>query len=500
VSIASPYQRDKESPDTSSSSSPSSSPLWLCIRFSKLSINSLDIRFNGCDAVAINYRQQIWQTNELAEEASVSTGQSVDQALMLLPDIQLFERDPNKETEKFASLNQWAYRFTSHVNIYDEQTLLLEIGRSLALFSGLKHLQHLIIQELDKLAVDAEFGLANTPKAAHLLSYCRQQEWQVTRIQESLHFVQLEHLATDKKTITKLQHCGFSSLGDILNIPFADLGQRFGKQLVRYLDQLLGNIADPIHINIPAERFVAKINFAEPIRNRTWIEQQIWRLLRDLVTFIEDRNVVCRCFTWHFYSENNRLLKTIDIRLNSSGSDFNTFATLTNLQFERTEMQWEFSAIELVSESLIERRQYINDLFQPSADQESISQLLDKLANRLGYDTLYKVSAQAEHLPELVNKRCQFELTVVSKKIAIADYKDEPLWLLEQPKRLFQKNKEPIHKGPLMIIHGPHRIISHWWSSLYSRDYYIARQVSGQLLWIYFDRKQQDWYLHGLFA
>jgi protein ImuB len=465
-----------------------------------LSINSLGVRFNGCDAVAINYRQQIWQVNESAEEASVSAGQSVERALMLMPNIQLFERNPVKEAEKFESLNQWAYRFTSHVHIYDEQTLLLEIGRSLALFSGLKHLQHLITQELDRLSVDAEFGLANTPKAAKLLSYCRQGEWQENKFQETLRFAQLEHLATDRKTITKLQHCGFSSLGDILNIPFADLGQRFGKQLVDYLDQLLGNIADPIHINIPAERFVAKINFAEPIRNRTWIEQQVQRLLKDLVKFIDDRNVICRCFTWHFYSENNRLLKTIEIRLNSSGNDFNTFATLTNLQFESTEMQWEFSSIELVSESLIEKRQYINDLFQPSVDQEGISQLLDKLASRLGYDALYKVSAQAEHLPELINQRCQVEQSLATTKSAVSDFKDEPLWLLEHPKRLFQKNKEPVHKGPLKIIHGPHRVISHWWSSLHSRDYYIAQQVSGQLLWVYYDRKQQDWYLHGLFA
>jgi protein ImuB len=218
------------------------------------------------------------------------------------------------------------------------------------------------------------------------------------------------------------------------------------------------------------------------------------------VSFIEDRNVVCRCFTWRFYSENNRLLKTIDIRLNSSTNDFNTFDLLTNLLFANTEMHWEFSAIELLSESLIEKRQYINDLFETNVDQESISQLLDKLASRLGCDALYKVSAQAEHLPELVNQRCQIEHASTSRKPNVSDFKDEPLWLLEHPKRLFQKNKKPIHKGPLKLIHGPHRVISHWWSNLYSRDYYIAQQVRGRLLWVYYDRKQEHWYLQGLFA
>ena len=497
MSIASPYQRSN-----ARSSSPSS-PLWLCIRFSMLSMNCLGVRFHGGDAVAVNHRQQVWQANEAAEEASVSVGQSVDRALMLIPDIRFIQRDTNKEAQTLSSLNEWAYRFTSHVHVYNEHTLLLEIGRSLALFSGLKHLQHLIVQQLDDLAVDADYGLANTPKAAHLLSYCRQRNWQVNNHKETLRYARLEHLAIDTKTITKLMHCGFNSLGDILNIPFSDLGQRFGKPLVNYLDQLLGKIADPIHINVPAEHFAAKVNFAEPIRNRTWIKQQVQRLLNDLVVFINDRNLVCRCFTWRFYSEKNHLLKTIDIRLSSSANDVDTFALLTELQFESAEMHWEFSAIELVSDSLIEKRQYINDLFQAgsgSADQESISQLLDKLASRLGYNALYKVSVQAEHLPELVNQRCRIEQISSPKETLVSDFKDEPLWLLEHPKRLFQKNKKPIHKGPLTLIHGPHRVISHWWSNLYSRDYYIAQQVSGRLLWVYYDRKQEHWYWHGLFA
>ena len=33
-----------------------------------------------------------------------------------------------------------------------------------------------------------------------------------------------------------------------------------------------------------------------------------------------------------------------------------------------------------------------------------------------------------------------------------------------------------------------------------SRDYYIAKRGNGQLLWIFYDRVQSRWFLHGLFG
>ena len=492
MSIALPYQKQK----------PASSPgqLWLCIRLPMLALNSLGVRFASDKAVAVSDKQQILQANQVAERGSVRPSQSIEHARMLMPSLCLIERDPKLETNKLTFLSEWAYRFTSHVHIYNEHTLLLEIGRSLKLFKGLKHLEHLITQQLHGLGMDAKFGLADTPKAAHLLSHGEQTTWGVNNIKEALRNAQLKHLSVDKKIIGKLQHCGFHSLSDILHIPLSELGARFGKEFVHYLDQLLGRVPDPVKIVVPKEVFLNRVDFAEPIHNRTWIEQQIQRLLKDLIRFIQSRNVVCRCFTWRFYSEKNQLIKQIDIPLNSAANDFDTLLMLTELQFESMDIQWAFSCIELASEALFEKQHYHQDLFRIEYDQEKADTLFDKLSSRLGPDALYKVSAKAEHLPELVNQRCEINHFATNHEIAVSDFKDEPLCLLEQPKRLVKQANRPIHHGPLNLLHGPHRITSHWWSTLHSRDYYMARQVSGRLLWIYYDRKQHNWYLHGLFA
>ena len=50
---------------------------------------------------------------------------------------------------------------------------------------------------------------------------------------------------------------------------------------------------------------------------------------------------------------------------------------------------------------------------------------------------------------------------------------------------------------------GPHRLNGGWWGKAtegaptIDRDYYYAETESGELLWIFYDRRRQRWYLHG---
>jgi len=47
---------------------------------------------------------------------------------------------------------------------------------------------------------------------------------------------------------------------------------------------------------------------------------------------------------------------------------------------------------------------------------------------------------------------------------------------------------------------GPERIDSGWWQgATQQRDYYRIALTSGSWLWIYRDRRDQNWYLHGEF-
>jgi len=486
---------------------------WLCLRFTHLGLNSLRFGFDSCTPFAITYQQKIWQCNSAALESKITEGMSINHALMLDPKLQLQERDPQAEEKKLQELSYWAYRYTSLVSQYGDNILLLEVGKSSKLFNSLKHLIHLIKNDLVGFKIEANLGLAQTPKASIVISALNHQE--LNSSYTALAQANLQHLEQDSKTIQKLLHCGFQTLADIQAIPRVELGSRFGQEFLVYLTQLWGDLADPQIGITPPETFHASANFAEPIHNVTWIQQQLDRLLDDLVHFITSRQLLCRSFTWHFYHENNRLIKVVSIGVSASQNLHSTFKELTNLKLENIKFDWEFSSITLSSDHLLPIRLFNDDLFNPTPDQEQFQQLIDKLTNRLGQPAVFHVQEEKEYLPELANaclptnkqqireapssyqikSNCQ-----VSEVQANEPFKDQPLWLLEKPTRLMKHDRLPLFEGPLSIIHGPNRITSHWWETLQSRDYFIVRQRNGRLLWVFFDRVNQNWFLHGLYA
>ncbi len=485
---------------------------WLCLRFAYLPLNAVGVRYRDQSNTVLTEEHQVLQCNQTAEDLGVRVGYSIGHTLMLNPTAALIERQCEQEALKLTALCEWAYRFTSHVSIYDEHTLLLEVGRSLSLFRGLKHLHHLISTDLERLQIDVCSAVAATPKAAYVLSYGYQQEWQLEHSQALLKHVYLADLDLHAKTIKQLQHCGFVTVGDVLTIPTAELGERFGQDTLQYLDQLVGQTADPQICTTPPETFMASVDFAEPIRNRLWIEQQVSRLLQDLLSFVQTRQLLCRGFVWRFYHENNRLLKSIEIKLNSTKLDLAMVQELTDLKFASSAIEWEFSRIELGSDELFARSMWHDDLFDPRPDQVNFNRLIDRLNSRLGTGAVRQITAQAEHLPELASHWVAMATTSATKpapqnvkNLAAENVSQqdltEPLWLLEHPRRLVKlTDGRPSCDGPLVFIHGPNRVSSHWWSQLCSRDYYIARQVSGRLLWVYFERTQQQWFMHGAFA
>ena len=521
------------------------SEAWLCLRFTHLALNSQGVSYqsslgepsapkeplvlkepsvleNSPPKIAITQKQQIWQCNESAALAGIRVGMSINHALMLVPSISLIERNAELETQKITALSHWAYRFSSQVSVHNENFLLLEVGKSIKLFNNLKHLLNLIQNDLINFQVSAAMAVAQTPKAACLLSLNSYKEFNkaqnldfhkcLSQANIALASCAITDLDTSHKIIAQLEKCGFKTLADITQIPYSELGHRFGYEFLKYLDRLWGRIADPQLTVSPPESFESSADFAEPIRNINWIKQQLERLLNDLHSFIVQRQLICRSFTWRFYHENNRLLKTVTIGLSASQNKLSTLHELSELKLESIQLDWEFSSIELTSTQLVPIQLFNDDLFDPVVDQQQLNQLIDKLSSRLGHNALFRVCQSNEHLPELRNGRQHAVQEATAPYSARSDddpsqgtesveiLRDQPLWLLEQPQRLAQQHRQPLYEGPLNIIHGPDRITSHWWSKIQSRDYFIARQRCGRLLWVFFDRSEKSWFLHGLFA
>jgi protein ImuB len=84
-----------------------------------------------------------------------------------------------------------------------------------------------------------------------------------------------------------------------------------------------------------------------------------------------------------------------------------------------------------------------------------------------------------------------------------------PLWLVEPPVAIGERNNRPYLDGPLSLLAGPERIETGWWDpTLTQRDYFIAEDSAHRLLWIFRIRHPHPdargagpgWFLHGRYG
>ena len=137
------------------------------------------------------------------------------------------------------------------------------------------------------------------------------------------------------------------------------------------------------------------------------------------------------------------------------------------------------------------------DLLALADDRGSTSQteLVDRLAAKLGAEAIAGLSTADDHRPELA---WRWQAPAGQRRTTAAPAStaevDRPLWLLDPPR--------PINTKQFKLLDGPERIDVGWWEDdahALERDYFVAMAQSGARCWLYRDRERR-WYLHGYFS
>lgn len=71
--------------------------------------------------------------------------------------------------------------------------------------------------------------------------------------------------------------------------------------------------------------------------------------------------------------------------------------------------------------------------------------------------------------------------------------------LLSRPERLpVDARGRPRTRPPLVQLTGPYRIQGGWWIREAARDYFFGEREDGALLWLFRERRERTWFLHGV--
>jgi protein ImuB len=139
--------------------------------------------------------------------------------------------------------------------------------------------------------------------------------------------------------------------------------------------------------------------------------------------------------------------------------------------------------------------------------------LIERLQARLGRERVQRLGAVEDHRPECSTKSSSVEAGVrlVAGRAHASSSSPalpaRPVWLLPQPQSLLSRQERPLFEGrELHLLAGPERIEAGWWDgALAERDYFIAQDGDGALLWLYRARLPlsdagEGWFLQGRFG
>ena len=484
-------------------------PLWLALAFPKLALEVHVDRRRDIPAAAVKEykgRSVVHTASRLAEMQGVSAGMPLNAAYALCPGLTVYPVTERSQLDRLRQLAVWAGQFTSRVNIQSPQALLLEVRGSLKLFGGLSAIQDRIRQQLTAQWRHSFYSAVTpTPMASVLLAFSGQSD--VVQHKQHLRSVlgrlTVNDLPVGLKKKQQLRNTGIRLLRDVWRLPRDGLARRFGPELVNYLDRTLGLVPDPLDFFAAPEEFEAFYEFPMEVRSTDLLLNVARQLLQQLTIFLRQRDVCINQCRFQLYHE-RKAVTSVVVGVRRATRDHDHLAALLEEHLNRLLLEAPVKSIRLTAADFTPFSPQDLSLFlEPALDQpltgreSDIETLLEQLQARMGRDAVKTFHGVADHRPEYayrVNETAAEKCEIIKQQ--------RPSWLLPEPRLLPQKDHRPWLQGPVLLIKGPERIQTGWWSGHdVRRDYYVAMDSKGSRLWIFQELDEhRRWYLHGLFA
>lgn len=424
-------------------------------------------------------------------------------------------------------LGWWCLQFTPRVALLDEG-VVAELVSSHRLFGGQARLIQRITEGAKQHGCTAS-ACAETAAAAIALARAPGRQL----LDLPLHAV--AGLRPHEATLARI---GCRKLNDVLALPRAGLGRRFGAGLVRALDELRGTQTQAFEwLTLPAA-FESRLELPSRVDTAEQLSTGASILIGRLCAWLAGLHAGVHAWTltWRHDFFRQRDVSSegeCTIRLGSPSRDPTRLIRLMNEHLQRIQLAGPVNELalhaddisivnavshalfpEISGEALSLRPDTLSTPTAQKAQREALVELIERLSARLGADCVQQGRLVADHRPE----RAQIWFAASRPPVDLATTQPPrthhplPTWILEPPQALSmvtigpQQQEVPFYQGRLHILAGPHRIESGWWDGAHvSRDYYIARSERAGLLWVFKDRQARDlanspWYLHGLFA
>jgi protein ImuB len=512
--------------------------LWVALHCPTLSLDWIERRFPAplVPAMAVTVRRgnqvYILQANKAAQQRGIVVRQPLASALALFPDLVVVEHDPDEERKALHEAAHAALRFTPHI-VMQDSGLIAEISRSLKLFGGLKQLCQSLNRAVAAQGLQLCAGTAPTARGAWLLARSAPLRTVINgtggRLGSLLDALPVDLLASAKLHLEVIQGIGCKTLADLRQLPRSGLAQRFGPGLLAEMDQAYGNSPDPQKWFEAPPAFRRKMELMAQVEGVELLLMSIQRMIEQMCGWLASRHAAVLEFTFFLHHEHPsrqpQASTLINIKLSERSSDPIHLMVLLRERLERTTIAAPACALELEANEIAAGENDNLKLF-PAAQSEatSLNRFVEKLSSRLGHRAVTGLTIIPDHRPECSQRQQPFQPSGTSNEagsgnkaasrkpvprkstLRSIDFPSRPAWLMEKAIKLKLQRQKPVYGSLLKLLAGPERIEAGWWDDAsIARDYFIAENELGQLLWIYREpgpamENHDRWYLQGFFG
>ena len=451
--------------------------------------------------------------NAAAEAAGLRVGSALADARAILPDLASVEERPERDAAFLNALGRWGMRYTPWLAVEPPDTLTLDMTGSAHLFGGEESLLEQIMYNLNDLGLTVRIGMADTKGGAWALSRFATGIAPPGSTREAVTPLPVAALRIKESTATSLNRLGLRRIGDIAGMPRGTLARRFGADLVRRLDQILGVEPEPVAPANPAAPYAVRMALPEPIGKTDDVMAALLRLLTRLCERMERDQHGARRMRFAI-QRTDHTEEVTEIGLARPSRDAPAIARLFERAVDAMDAGFGIEATRLqamVTEPLSLKQ---NDSFSREArDDDVLSDLIARIGNRIGFDHVTRFLPAQSHIPERA-------FTVAAA--AYSTPESFPSSGLVRPLLLFTPEPiQPIGEArppnafnwrgmayQTQRATGPERIAPEWWWDDPTwrngvRDYWRIQTAEGRRLWLFHAKGAETrggWFTQGEFA
>ncbi len=463
-------------------------------------------------------RREVAACSAAAAALGIRPGEPLAAACARVPGLQVAEAEPEADRAALTRLARWMQaRISPLVALDPPDGLWLESAGASHLFGGEQRLLQRLLARLAASGITARAGLAETAGAAHALARFAPGACTIApphTTAEAIAPLPVAALRLQAGEAQALARLGIASIGDLLALPRAALGRRFGLALLRRLDQALGQAGEPLD-HLPHETArAAAIMLAEPVAHAAALHGLIDRLAPQLARLLERRGEGARALDLLFH----RIDGTIAALRAGTAAPTREPAHIARLLHLLVEDVDPGFGIEMAVLACPRAAPLAPRQLGTGPDPATLAEVADRLSARLGPGAVFRVAPRPGAFPEATVAHAPPGHPAAG---SWPRHLPRPTRLLDPPERIeaiaMLPDRPPAafrwrgRRHRVRAADGPERMHAAWWEAGADpnavRDYFTVELEDGTRLWLYRSGDGEDpdsgdfgWHVQGLFG